>query len=422
MRKELCLKDRQEYLDRYDRFTVERCRRIDRSYNDDIDQKALKDKKISKKQAKQINKWAHDMQLYYEKGERYANRDKTVQEWMDADRKKDELYESAEPPENVRCLTCRNRLTPIFKDLMSSLDKEDRILFMFECPNKCLPRRAFYADGEEWRSKPDLCPHCDKPLSVTMKDDGKVSTTTYSCAKCKYKRSEDYIWRHKEEGYDEDFATDRDKYCLTEEEGKEYLDGKWSLEGLSKITKEFQEKENARQERLKETPEGFAVEGYGGSSCNLCGQYNQDGDFWYDKWGIKCLVCQRAIDKKEIPGSLMKFTDSWYSNFDIQNRFNLKSPTIQKWIRQGVLKARTISHYGKGTWAQVFLIKDNEDFLPPKKFTNSRSYSFVKDGKIWNTSAEWYKYADLRKKVEKYKIMNYIKVVEVEKEKEKQDD
>lgn len=420
MEKSLHLKDRQEYLDRYDRFTVERCRRIDRSYNDDIDPKSLKDKKITKKEAKQVNKWAHDMQLYFEKGERYANRDKTVQEWMDADRKKDEMYESAEPPENVRCLTCRNRLTPIFKELMSNLDKEDRILFMFECPNKCLPRRAFYADGEEWRSKPDLCPHCDKPLVVTMKDDGKVSTTTYSCAKCKYKRSEDYTWRHKEDDYDENFATDRDKYCLTEEEGKEYLDAKWSLEGLTKITKEFQEEEKKKQERLKEEPNGFAVEGYGGSSCSLCGQYNQDGDFWYDKWGVKCLVCQRAIDKKEIPGSLMKFRDSWYSNFDIQNRFNLKSPTIQKWIRQGILKARTISHYGKGTWSQVFLIKDNEDFLPPKKFTDSRGYSFVKDGKTWHTSAEWYKYADLRKKVEKYKIMNYIKVVEVEKE--KQDD
>jgi hypothetical protein len=421
MGKELYLKDRQEYLDRYDRFTVERCRRIERRY-DDVDPEALKDKKITKKQAKQINKWAHDMQLYYEKGERYAERDKTVQEWMDADRKKDELYESAEPPENVRCLTCRNRLTPIFKDLMSSLDKEDRVLFMFECPNKCFPRRAFYADGEEWRSKPDLCPHCDKPLSVTMKDDGKVSTTTYSCAKCKYKRSEDYTWRYKEDSYDENFATDRDKYCLTEEEGKEYLDAKWSLEGLSKITKEFQEKENARQERLKETPEGFAVEGYGGSSCSLCGQYNQDGDFWYDKWGVKCLVCQRAIEKKEIPGSLLKFRDSWYSNFDIQNRFNLKSPTIQKWVRQGILKPRIISRYGKGTWAQVFLLKDNKDFLPPKKFTDSRGYSFIKDGKTWHTSAEWYKYPDLRKKVEKYKIMNYIKVVEVEKEKEKQND
>jgi hypothetical protein len=301
---------------------------------------------------------------------------------------------------------------------MSSLDKEDRVLFMFECPNKCLPRRSFYADGEEWRPKPDLCPHCDKPLSVTMKDDGKVSTTTYSCAKCKYKRSEDYTWRHKEDNYDKNFATDRDKYCLTEEEGKEYLDAKWSLEGLSKITKEFQEKENARQERLKEEPDGFAVEGYGGSSCSLCSQYNQDGDFWYDKWGVKCLVCQRAIEKKEIPGSLLKFRDSWYSNFDIQNRFNLKSPTIQKWVRQGILKARIISRYGKGTWAQVFLIKDNKDFLPPKKFTDSRGYSFVKDGKTWHTSAEWYKYADLRKKVEKYKIMNYIKVVEVEKEKD----
>ena len=25
-----------------------------------------------------------------------------------------------------------------------------------DCVNKCMPRRAFFSDGEEWRSKPNL--------------------------------------------------------------------------------------------------------------------------------------------------------------------------------------------------------------------------------------------------------------------------
>jgi hypothetical protein len=410
------LKDRQEYLDRYDRMTVEHCRSIEKIHNRK-DPTPKKGKGITKKQMEGLSKWTKDMHIYFTTGERYLEKFKTVEEWMASDRAKDELYESAQPPADVRCLMCRNRVVPTFKQLWYGSGKTDRVLFMFDCPNGCLPRRAYFSDGEEYRTKPHLCPKCSTPTKNKTKESKEKIVTTYTCPRCKHTETEDYEFsKPEEEKIDKDYPVDRDRFCLTDEEGMKYADGKRNLESLSVMMKEFEEEKKAQEEQLKENPEGFAVKRNSGS-CPLCGQYEygQDIEYWYDKWGIKCLVCQKAIDRKEIPGSLIKLKDSWYSSWELQRRFNIKAPTISKWVRQGILKARTISRYGKGVQAHLFLTRDNEDFLPPKKFTESRGYSYPKDGKTWHTTAEWYCYADLRKKVEKYKIMNYIKIVEVEK-------
>jgi hypothetical protein len=165
MREKLHLKDRLYYSDLYDKHTVDLCRRIEKSWStNDTSLPKYKGKVIGKERQKHLKSSLGKFEMYFQTGERYINKDKTIQEWMDRDQELDRIYESAEPPENVRCLTCRNRLNPIFKEL---IDK--RVLFMFECPNKCLPRRAFYSDGEEWRSKADMCPQCGNNLSIDMK-------------------------------------------------------------------------------------------------------------------------------------------------------------------------------------------------------------------------------------------------------------
>lgn len=419
--RESYLKDRKEYVDRYERLVVDRCRDVEKFYSE---AKPFKEKKISKKQMEQMNVGFKKLHLYFETGELYLKREETIRKWMEDDERKDNFYESAQPPDDIRCLTCRNRLSVIHKDYWTELDKPDRVLFMFECPNRCMPRRAFFSDGQEWRRKPDMCPRCDIPLIGKSKEVKDNLMITHSCKKCKYTKTDEIGgYEPREEPIDENYAQDRDRFCLTDEEGMEYGQGKRNLEEIGKICEEHKKEEQERKERLKEHPEGFAIKRNCGS-CPLCGQYDygQDIEYWYDKWGSKCLVCQKAIDRKEIPGSLLKFKDSWYSEWEIKDRFNLKTPTLRKWTKEGILKARTISRYGKGVQAYVYLIKDNKDFLPPKKFTKSRSNSYEKDGKTWHRSYEWYCYADLRKKVERYKIMNYLKFIEVEKEEEKQAD
>lgn len=173
----------------------------------------------------------------------------------------------------------------------------------------------------------------------------------------------------------------------------------------------MKEKDKAREEKLKENPKGFHLEG--SYSCTICGDGTPEGDNWYDKWGIKCLVCQSAIDKGEVPASIAKNKDSWYSKYDIESRFNIKGPTFYKWVRQGIIKPRIITRYGKGEHYQIFMVKDNEDTLPPKKLTESQRGTEMIDGKKHDSFFPWYRFAGAREKVQKYKIMDHLKWVEI---------
>ena len=160
------LKSEQYYADLYDQHTVENCRRTEKVWNEkDIEEP--EDKEISKAQVEAIHKYGKNLMLHVETGERYLKHAETIREWMDRDRKRDEMLENAQPPEDIRCLVCRNRVKVSFKELWSETGKEDRVLFMFDCPNKCLPRRAFFSNGEEWRTKPDPCPKCDGVLKIS---------------------------------------------------------------------------------------------------------------------------------------------------------------------------------------------------------------------------------------------------------------
>ena len=200
---------------------------------------------------------------------------------------------------------------------------------------------------------------------------------------------------------------------MNDEEGVKYREEKWGMERMGKFAEEWKEKEKAREDKLKENPKGFHLEG-AGYTCFICGDSTPEGDNWYDKWGIKCLVCQKAIDKKEIPASLAKFKDSWYSKYDIESSFNVKSPTLRKWIRDGIIKARTVSQYGEGVHTQLFLLKDNKDFLPPKKLVESHLVKEVKDGKEYQRMHPWYHFVDPKKHLKDYKIMEYLRVISPE--------
>jgi hypothetical protein len=413
------LKSYQHYADLYDRHTVEHCRKIEQLGNDeDVDQP--KDKKISKKQAANLNATALKLYLHFETGERYLNKEKTIHEWMERDRKKDDFYEFTEPFEDIRCLTCRNRMKPIHKELWPEFGKPDRILFMYECPNKCLPHRAFFSDGKEWRikSKPKLCPKCYSVFTEKIEDDDTKLTTTLTCPKCGYNETDEHVWAHiTEDKRDETFAKDRDRFCLTSEDGKKYQEEKQRIEELGRMLDKFTEAEKDRAEKLKANPNGFHLDG-AGYTCAICGHSTPEGDNWYDQWGIKCLVCQKAIDEGEIPAFTARDRGSWYTKYDLESAFNIKGPALRSWLKAGVIKARTITRYGKGIHMQLFLVKDNKGFLPPKKLVQSRMIKEIKDGAEWIHTEPWYRFVDPRKHLKKYKIMEYLNVVELNESRE----
>ena len=120
------LKDKQYYIDLYDRYTVEHCRRAEKRWKDDDKElPPIEGEKLTKEQQAGMKDSLMEWVMHFEKGERYLQKDSRIHEWMESDRKKDELYESAQAPEGIRCLTCRSLMKSTYKDLWSLQDKED---------------------------------------------------------------------------------------------------------------------------------------------------------------------------------------------------------------------------------------------------------------------------------------------------------
>jgi hypothetical protein len=424
MEREKYLKSEIYYSDLYDRHTVERCRMLEGMVSEmDAEEAEFEDgEKISKETVIAVKGTLNKMRIHFETGERYLNKKNAIEEWMERDGKKDRLYESAEPPEDIRCLTCRNRLRVSSKMLWPNMDKEDRVLFMFKCPNKCLPHRAFFSDGEEYRSNPNLCPNCNIPLHGKTNEDEQKIVTTYTCSNCDYsKTSELDLTLAEEEKIDENFAVDRDRFCLTDETGDKYRHEKWQMDNMGKMVKEWEEEDKRRAEKLEANPKGFHLDGRG-YTCFVCGQSTgEKGDNWYDQHGIKCLICQKAIDEGEVPATVASDKDSWYTQYDLEKAFGLKSRPLQKWIKEGIIKPRNISHYGNGIHYQLFLIEDNADFLPPKKLVESRQVRLKKeDGEIVTETFPWYQVVDdVYDHLKGYRIMDYLRLIHPDEEKEK---
>ena len=164
-----------------------------------------------------------------------------------------------------------------------------------------------------------------------------------------------------------------------------------------------------RQIKLEKEPKGFTLEGKG-YTCAICRRSISDEEAWYDKWGIKCLICQKAINKRIIPGSVAKNDNTWYSEYDLNDRFGINKHAMRKFFKEGILKPRIVPSNSGKPYVYIFLIKDNKDTLLPKKLTESQLVKEVKeDGKEWFHSEPWYRFVNPFKHLEGYKIIEYLK-------------
>ncbi len=165
-----------------------------------------------------------------------------------------------------------------------------------------------------------------------------------------------------------------------------------------------------RKMRLKDEPKGFHIEGVG-YTCFVCSDSISNEETWYDKYGIKCMTCQKAIDKHQIPATAASNKESWYSKYDLQSRFNIDHHGVKRLIKAGVLKPRIVPSATGTPHAYLFLVKDNKDTLPPKQLTESESVKESKDGKDWYHSEPWYKFVNPTEALKGYKIMDHLRVV-----------
>jgi hypothetical protein len=128
----------------------------------------------------------------------------------------------------------------------------------------------------------------------------------------------------------------QDKPELTEE-------GLHNLVEYVNLLIEMDQAEKDREARLVDEPKGYAITTEG-HTCHGCGASIFYEEMWYDKWGMKCLKCQDALNKKVVPGFVFKdYKNEESVNIsDLSYKTGLHQQTLKKLVRQGKLKAR---HY-----------------------------------------------------------------------------
>lgn len=180
---------------------------------------------------------------------------------------------------------------------------------------------------------------------------------------------------------------------------------------MTEVLRPIQKEHERRERKLKKFPKGFHLEGRG-YTCAICSDSCSEEDTWYDQYGVKCMNCQSMIDKGDIPAYCAENRDKWYCRWDMESDFNIKRHTLTRWIKEGILKARTIEREHREK-VHLFLIEDNEGFLPPKDLVQSQSVRIQrKDGSTAFTMAPWYKFVDPQEHLKDYKIMDHLQFVD----------
>lgn len=242
------LKDEQYYIDLYDRQTVDSCRdliRIGQKVSDDVkNEKGLSDDDLEKAKAYSI-----ELALYFETGRRYEEKAETIRCWIEKDRLRDLKIKNAVLPRGIRCLKCGAGMEHDTVTLHSNYrTNEERVLIFYNCPNKCVPGRAFYEGGEEYLIKPTLCESCGKPtdeLKTTIKNED-IIITKYKCPQCNHKQTDTHDLSLEIKAEDPNFEVDRKRFCLSREDG--LANSSW-MSGLQQLKQIHEEQDQHEKDK-----------------------------------------------------------------------------------------------------------------------------------------------------------------------------
>lgn len=183
----------------------------------------------------------------------------------------------------------------------------------------------------------------------------------------------------------------------------------WFVNQLVKILSDCSRIEAAHKKKLEKNSRGFHLEG--DFTCLVCGLSAASENSWCDKNGIKCLPCQKALDKKVIPKCVINNKDSWYTTYDLKRFFNIDQVDLIKYVKSGLLKKRIVPSGGRKPHLELFLVKDNKGVLPSKKLLPSKLVTVLRDGEEYFTRVEWYECIDEKgsRRLQKYKISEILK-------------
>jgi len=239
------LKDKQDYIDRYDLYTIEKCLKAIEFWREAYVRhlKSEEAKKFSAgDKAKGFN-WVANQELFQIKGTRYRQKEETIKQWMDEDRIKQDKYDNTAEPQDIHCPNCKKIMHAKLKHL-DTLDDLSRMMFLFEC-SPCKNKLWIYEDGKMRESTPNLCAKCKSEAKMSaIKETKDKIIWKISCKSCGFSETTvddleksriDRKKREEEEG--KLLEQCRDEFC-SEEEGKQSLE---YIEALKIVPQVYEE-------------------------------------------------------------------------------------------------------------------------------------------------------------------------------------
>ena len=134
-----------------------------------------------------------------------------------------------------------------------------------------------------------------------------------------------------------------------------------NFQGFVELIYELGMKEAKRKARLKKEPDGFPVDGQ--YSCRICGDSINEQTGWWDWYGQKCLLCQKAVKDGVIPTFVCEHSDSYYKMWQLTNDLKVRQPAIKKLIKEGRLHPREILNNEGKVHCYIFLKKENPELV-----------------------------------------------------------
>jgi DNA-directed RNA polymerase subunit RPC12/RpoP len=188
----------------------------------------------------------------------------------------------------------------------------ERILFWYECA-RCNKRRLFYDNNNEWRPRSHPCPKCRTEKKSQNSRKGDVITTIYSCPNCKHEETDILDLSTPKEKIDKNYEKDRLRFCLNDEQGREYLQGLINMEQLGKTIENIKEREENKE--LYEAVEAINKIPFGEVQKMLSDAFEKDG---YTNLQFKAPEMQKGV--------VVEFTavDSKTGRQDYDSRRDLK--------------------------------------------------------------------------------------------------
>lgn len=279
------LKSRKEYSDQYDKFTIDRCRRIEKSFlekypqvaavqfpREDCESIIISSKDSHKNTQKDfleslseedrqihISHHATYVLLFFLTQERGAKKEKTINDWIVRDTKIDQereiLWNKHQANNKKRCRKCGDLMKCTYKDFSITEKKKNKILFMYECID-CRYREGEFDDGEILKRKKSRCPKCKSLLNEDTKKTTKKISFHSNCTNCEYNDTWEVSLTKKtrkktktEIETEKLMEKDRIRFCISEKKAAEFRE--WS-EKLQRLNDSI--KKNKELEKIGESP------------------------------------------------------------------------------------------------------------------------------------------------------------------------